>query len=373
MVIRKAELTEQDLEEAGRGRPPKSQGQSSGQSNQTIADVVDGAKKDLDTDLVISNQGVIEDTLDRVLKVNERINKRGGDDFVNVIFVGEGGTGKTKRIRAWAHKNNINLYEVRAAGMDDTDLGGAITPDKEGKVVNRLTSTEFDVLNQPRSVLFLDEYNRAPKSVRTNLLELINSHVVPDPREPSGQRKLDGFLFTVAAINPSAAGVAGYDVDELDTAEKSRFEWVDVPAEAANCLNYLTQKFNKELESAEDDDEKLELKRKLELSKTLLTSRQFKFDTREDIDRSLNGLPLSNRTLTQLLVRCDGTKDDFLALWNRFCNSDKKNMAERILADYHDIDDKANDALKSHDSESSVFKQEVDNYSKLMDILNRQS
>ncbi len=341
---------------------------------ETVADKIDSLAEPINAEGNVitgaSNSGIIEDTLDRALVVNRRINRTSGDDFVNILFVGEAGTGKTSRIRAWAKKNGLNLYEVRAAGMDDTDLGGAITPNKEGTVVNRLASTEFDVLDQPNSVLFLDEYNRAPASVRTNLLELVNSHVVPDPREPNGQRKLKDFLFTIAAINPATVG---YGTDEMDMAEKTRFRTIDVPAEKANLLSYLKYKFNKEIEQAGDDKEWVdELKGKLAIADKLLSSKEFKFDNRKDIEQTQetgNGKALNNRSLTQLLVSCDGTKDDFLKQWNEFVNDLKKPMAQSILKDYIDIDDVANDALKGHKTQSSVFSKEESNLDKISKIL----
>lgn len=378
MGIALKKLVENDqtqLKEDGRGRPPKNPVEAEDTvSSTTIADKIDNVAEPINAeDNVItgaSNSGIIEDTLDRALVVNKRINRTSGDDYVNVLFVGEAGTGKTSRIRAWAKKNGINLYEVRAAGMDDTDLGGAITPNKEGTVVNRLASTEFDVLDQPNSVLFLDEYNRAPASVRTNLLELVNSHVVPDPREASGQRKLKGFLFTIAAINPATVG---YGTDEMDMAEKTRFRTIDVPAEKANLLSYLKYKFNKEIKNAGDDEEWVkELKGKLAIAEALLTSKEFKFDNRKDIEQTQdtgNGKALNNRSLTQLLVSCDGTKDDFLNQWNEFVNNLKKPMAERILRDYKDIDDVANDALKGHETKSTVFNKQESNLEKIKRIL----
>ena len=50
----------------------------------------------------------------------------------------------------------------------------------------------------------------------------------------------------------------------------------------------------------------------------------------------------------------DGTKEDLLALWPQFANPAKKRMAEDILADYVDVDDKANAAL-ARGTKSEVF------------------
>ena len=62
-----------------------------------------------------------------------------------------------------------------------------------------------------------------------------------------------------------------------------------------------------------------------------------------------NAKSLSRRSLKQLLIASDGTKEDFLRKWNRVCNSLDYPMAEKILNDYKDIEDKANDALKYKD------------------------
>lgn len=337
----------------------------------TLGQAVDKAADAINAEVVDANsgQGIIERELDRALVVNLRKNKRGEGDFTNILFIGEAGTGKTSRIRAWAIKNNINLVEVRAAGMDDTDLGGAMAPDKNGEVVNRLASTEFDELNEPRSVLFLDEFNRAPASVRTNLLELVNSHVVPDPRVKGKQRKLEGFLFTVAAINPA---VAGYNTDELDKAEKSRFKKVNVPAEKSNLLWWLKNRYENILKKPEtDEDEKKEIAGKIGLATKLLNSKEFTLDTSEEAD-AVEGedSPLNNRTFTLLLDYCDGTKKDFIDNWSNFCNPAKKKKVELILKDYKDVDDKASQLLNQHKTEADIFKKNTNLYDAMMNEIN---
>ena len=253
--------------------------------------------------------------------------------------------------------------------MDDTDLGGAISKG-EGEyanVVQRLASTEFDKLNRPNSVLFLDEYNRAPKSVRTNLLELVNSHIVPDPRTESGQRYLENFLFTIAAINPANPD---YDTDEMDMAERTRFRNIDIVPEPKSLLRYLSKEFQDQADRASTEQRKKRALGRLNLVKTLLSSNQFEFDDRRDIEKSKedgNGLALNYRTLTNLLMGSDGTKEDFLNKWNEYTNSLKKGMVERILSNYMNIDDKANQALSG--TESEVFKKSESVWDKIASLL----
>lgn len=67
-----------------------------------------------------------------------------------------------------------------------------------------------------------------------------------------------------------------------------------------------------------------------------------------------NYKPLNYRSFTLLLDQSDGTKEDVLALWPQFVNAGKKRMAEDILSDYVDVDDKANAAL-AKGTKSDVF------------------
>lgn len=245
--------------------------------------------------------------------------------------------------------------------MDDTDLGGALSPDREsGRVAVKLASTEFDELdNVPDSVLFLDEFNRAPRSVRGTLLTLIQDHTIPDNRVKGKTRYLKNFLFTIAAVNPADAN---YNTDELDDAELSRFKRVDVYHDKLNTRNYLIDQLNRKIADSTDPEEIREYEGQKGIINTLLSSREFSFDSPQDVENSKengNGLITSARTLTNLLFYCDGTKDDFLDNWNDFCNSTKKPSVEIILSNYEDVDDKANDALKGG-TESNVFAQKED-------------
>ena len=336
--------------------------------DQTLADAAKAANE-VDNVNVVKSKSQIETVLDDALESNLEQHELGGHHFENVLLIGQAGTGKSSIVRQWAKDNNINLYEVRAAGMDDTDLGGAITPSGDNKTVVRLNSTEFDVLNRPNSVLFLDEYNRAPQTVRTQLLELVNSHVVPDSREPGGQRYLENFLFTIAAINPADAN---YNTDTLDMAERTRFRNVDVVSEPKNLLGYFERKWQDMADRATTPERKQRWLGRLSLAKALLSSREFTFDTKEDIEKTQdqgNGLALNSRTLENLLQGSNGTKEDLLKKWPEYVNNLKLNMAKSILSNYKDIDDKANDALKA-ETQSTVFSQTRSNWDKIQDLIN---
>lgn len=305
----------------------------------------------------MSGDGDIERALDRAYKTSKRMQKTGRGEYQGILLVGEAGTGKTSRVRAWAQDNGINLLIKQASSMDDTDLGGALTANKDVTVAVRLASTEFDDLEKPNSVLFLDEYNRASTGVRQTLLQLINDHMIPDAREDGGMRVFPNLLFVVCAMNPED----GYNTgDTLDRAERSRLRRVDVVPDKRSAYNYMTKVYTKEIEQADDPQEARESEGRLRIAQKLLSNSSFKFDTAQDSEQSEeegNGQILNTRTLAKLLDLCDGTKEDFLDLWNDYCNSLKKPVVERILADYVDVPDKANDALKKYGDAQPVFKQ----------------
>ncbi len=338
------------------------------------AEDIEHADKVLEDPDVYSGDGDIEKALDRSLVVSQRNIKSGRGDYPNLLFIGNAGTGKTGRIKSWARKNKINLVIVSAATMDDTDLGGALAPNLAAGTAQKLASTQFDELgNVQNSVLFLDEWNRAPATVRGTLLTLIQDHTVPDPRVKGSQRFLPNFLFTVAAINP--VGV-DYETNKLDDAEMGRVRVLNIRGDKLVTLGYIKHTWNKQIAATSDPEAKKELEGQLALADKLIRDKRFNFDDQVDITRSHqaadedsgNGLVLNPRSFTNLLAYCDGTKDDLISLWNDYCNSNKKSIIEDILADYEDVQDKANDAL-AQGTDSNVFASKADRIQDLADKL----
>lgn len=342
-------------------------------ADQTLGDaveeIIDNAEQSLDKPVVEEDPDEIFTVLDDALKVNKRNIRnaakraeRTGEipkvNYSNVLFVGEAGSGKTSRIQAWAKSRGINLVLKQAATMDELDVGGggAVNADRTGFV--KLSTDEFDQLVEvPNSVLFLDELNRATSKVRGNLLTLIQDHTIPDGK---GTKFLSNMLFTIAAINPSAAAM-GYSVDELDPAELSRFGIYDIVSDPKTTLNYFKKLYAEELQDAEDDEEKLIALRKTELATKLLTNKNFKFDSGDEIAdlQQMGKSALNSRSLTTLLDISDGEKNKFINLWPKYCNPNKWKDIKAILADYEDpnlddfeeVDDKATQVLKKKPKE----------------------
>lgn len=271
-------------------------------------------------------------------------------------------THNTSRIKAWAKRHGINLYGVQASTMEEVDLNGPVVMDQDEKgrkFAVRLASVEFDKLERPNSVLFLDEFNRARGGVRGTLLTLINDHMIPDAREDGGMRLLKNMLFTVAAINPDETSD---DVEPLGQAEHDRFRHIRIISDKKHWLKYIQDRLQHLIdaeEAAGDHEAAFQDERRKALITKLVSDKRFAFDETPDIQKAKdneawNKISLNNRNLTKLLDNCDGTKADFLRKWNEFCNNLRKPKIETILDDYEDIEDKANDVFKS-DSESTVF------------------
>lgn len=342
-----------------------------GQAAEKInAEVVDISDEDDDEHNYIFS--ALDRALKRALLIQGKQLKR---QYPNIMLHGEGGLGKTAMVSQWANRNNINLVNKKASTMDETDLGGAMSPSTERKgIAQRLTTDDFDSLDKPRSVLFLDEYNRARPEVRTPLMELVNNHIIPDNREASGFRFLPNFLFTVAAINPDTKKHR-YEVIPLDSAEMTRFSHIDVVPIIKSFKSHILKELKGELDAIGDDEDFadliLETKGKIKLAETILNSDEFRFDDTKQRDDDwstpgYNKIPLDYRSFEQAIMNSDGTKEGLLAVWKQNSNNLRYDMIEDILENYVDVDDKANDALKGG-TDSEIFKKHESNW----DIVNK--
>lgn len=344
-----------------------------GQAAEKInAEVVDISDEDDDEHNYIFR--ALDRALKRALLIQGKQLKR---QYPNIMLHGEGGLGKTAMVSQWAARNNINIVNKKASTMDETDLGGAMSPSTERKgIAQRLTTDDFDSLDKPRSVLFLDEYNRARPEVRTPLMELVNNHIIPDNREASGFRFLPNFLFTVAAINPDTKK-RRYEVIPLDSAEMTRFSHIDVVPLIKSFKSHLLKELKSELDAIGDDEDfadlVLETKGKIKLAETILNSDEFKFDDTKQRDDDwstpgYNKIPLDYRSFEQAIMNSDGTKEGLLAVWKQNSNNLRYDMIEDILENYVDVDDKANDALKGG-TDSDIFKKRETNWDIVKNVI----
>lgn len=179
----------------------------------------------------------------------------------------------------------------------------------------------LDPLDRPNSVLFLDEYNRAPDRSRAVFLKLINGHYINDPNEPGGRRHFPNLLFTVAAINPGGLGT-DKTANALNSAERNRFALqVEYDSEAQETVDYITYGIDGGIRQLKKSDPKymtyLEgYLRAQDIGLFILNHEDFKYDDRDSEDR-LYGQQLqilTHRLLGDQLVKSRG-RIDWLKNW----------------------------------------------------------
>lgn len=350
--------------------------------SQTLEDTVKNKMNDQVVEVDnIDDKTQLEKTLDKALERNlDKIDLGDYEDPINVWVEGEAGTGKTAIIKKWARENNINLYTLSAASMDDTEIGGALVPDRETgtKAVKIPMASIMNALDRPNSVLFLDELNRANEQVRGTILKLIGERGIPDASQPGGFKYFKTLLFTIVATNPAAIG---YNTGKLDMAEKTRLYRVKHELSRNELANHLSKQLSdklalvkdlaKQLGTARSERQEKQLQGRLNLAKAILSDKQFSFDTPADTAQAdeADEATLNARTLKAALDYSDGTKDDFLNTLPGFINPKKVSMIKAILQDYTDIDDKANSALK-RGTASKIFNAPESDFEKIMKVLN---
>lgn len=335
-------------------------------------DTIDAAAREEEAQAAVQRQQhrvmtALDECLEQAKEIQETV-EDGFDmdvDFPNLFIVGPAGTAKTSVVKRWAKTRGINLVYKDLKVMDPSDLSGVKARDaKDPQYSSRMASKEFHVLDQPNSVLFLDEYNRAGEKIRATLLTLIQDHTIWDPSAPGEMRYLPNFMFTVIAMNPKNGA---YSTDKLDNAESTRGRLMEINYEAREQLNYLEEFYEKKINVTKNENTKLKCMGRLGIAQALLTDPDFKYTTpKEEEANEDEGYykPLSYRTLHQLLEACDGTKADFLGKWTGYITIDKKAMAERILNDYVDVKDKANSVFEDEEDEEvdgdSIFEGDDD-------------
>ena len=294
---------------------------------------------------------VLQDSLNTTMdNIEDGFVEKG--NFQNVIIYGLAGFGKTAKVKDFCKLHNLNLFECDAKSLDIATVGGIPYPKldpKTGEYTQApIGSKYWDGLNEPNTVLYLDELNRTGPAVRGSLLTLINDHILPmyseDPKtgKTSNIKEFPNLLFTVISINP--ADDIFQDAEDLDPAMISRNAAViEQGPDIRDFLTHLTKTYTAiEQNQYLKPDRKVKYMGQFELAKAILTDKSFRFDDANDVrdiyyDKSRLGNYLNYRSFYAVLRRCDGTKKHFLQVLNYSGFSKAKiTMFKNILATYTD-------------------------------------
>jgi hypothetical protein len=295
----------------------------------------------------------LTDKLDDCLANAMANHAAGTHDGVDLLITGLPGSGKTGITKKWAKDRGVKLFYLNAKNDDlGAILNGfpvdTVETDENGKEVHRVVrsfSKSLDALDEPNSVLFLDEFNRAAPKLRAVLLSLINEHVVDGDGE-DGFRHFDNLLFTVACINPPVPTDLG--AMDLNDAEMSRFvDSMDWDSHPDDALRYIVFHVNEMIDALKPEDENYAYFYKryhkiLNITNALLSDYRFEFDSRDDLQDLFNNSAkmLNQRAITDALMAHGYSKEKFLNWvdkYSKFLDKDKT-MIHDILDSYVEQD-----------------------------------
>ena len=177
----------------------------------------------------------------------ENLYKVACDTSVSVIVEGDHGIGKSESVYAFAKANNFHVEPLFLSHQEVADLIGIPTLEKDenGHPLTTwskpiwLHRMEVAAAQGKRTILFLDELNRAQTEVRQAALQLVLDKMIHEHKLP--ETTVNGVAFqsfVVAAVNPSDGF---YQVDELDPALLDRFLHFKLTVNADSWIEWATE------------------------------------------------------------------------------------------------------------------------------------
>lgn len=175
------------------------------------------------------------------IKVNatqlEEIVKHCIESGTNLYISGPKGVGKTEIVNQVCTKLSVPMFKHRLADCEPSDLRGlpiVAGNDEDGKPIMKFSRPDDIPPASGKCLWFLDELNRANRSVMNSVMQ------VTDSTKRVGSHKLSRDMVVVASGNPSSDN--NYDVGELDAALSNRFLHVVVDYDVDVLLKYATEK-----------------------------------------------------------------------------------------------------------------------------------
>ena len=317
----------------------------------------------------------------------------------NMLIVGPPGGGKTGIIDAWVedhvlqndkiHINHVTGSQIVAELIRGVPANASYKDPDTGEMNWKyvfLQSNYFDDLEEPNSVLFLDEINTAPPAMTGALLTLMQDHRI-------GEKVFNNFLFTIAAMNPIEAtetdpsgkkmGAVYGGANKLQMALLTRFKVFTWESNPKVTRDYLLDKFEREQanfkDRLEDPDDPNPISQEFynyaskriegysQIIDALIPAEEklspfhFKFaDNNALIQGWEKQRPVLNaRTLEMCLQDCDGTVEDFLNEFKGHCgdNPDVFKTVKSLLAGLEDSQKNANRVFGDYVSAFNAWKE----------------
>ncbi|MDM7321650.1 MAG: MoxR family ATPase [Fervidobacterium sp.] len=146
-----------------------------------------------------------------------------------IVLVGHAGVGKTTIVKQVAQELGYKVHVVILSQLEPGDLMG-VPVQVNGKTV--FSRPEW-LPDEPKSVLFLDELNRAPLYVKQAILQLVLEKQI-------GPHKLPEDCVIIAAMNPFTDEYLVGNMD--DKAMLDRFIWIKVQNSMVELADYFRGK-----------------------------------------------------------------------------------------------------------------------------------
>ena len=154
----------------------------------------------------------------------------------HVIIWGFTGIGKTEIVEALAKEEKRTFIPLIASSMEPTDLTGAPVPSKE-EVKFLKTDLLSRIEKARKPIIFLDEFNRAPRDVQNALLQLTNKVPYIGPF-----RVKQKHLNVILCLN-DAEEEENIFTTELDKALRTRCAEIRLVPEKEEVVEHLSKKY----------------------------------------------------------------------------------------------------------------------------------
>lgn len=155
---------------------------------------------------------------------------------INIHIEGPSGVGKTEMVDQVCTEMTLPLFKHRPADCEPSDFRGmpaVIGTDNDANPIMKFSRPEDIPPAKGKCVWYLDELNRANRSVMNSIMQ------ATDSTKRVGNHKLSQDCVVIAAGNPASDNQ--YDVGELDYALHNRFLHLYVDYSVGDLLTYAAK------------------------------------------------------------------------------------------------------------------------------------